>query len=117
MMNKKIWKLFTVMLLALFLGQSQQTEAQNLLQNPGFEHPYQTNGEASSWGRWHRNSSQDQFGDCLNGYHKLPHWSVESNGALIRDGGASQHIGNMWDTWSAGVFQTVPVTAGTTYRF
>lgn len=117
-MNRKLVKLLVLMLFALVVaGETQPAKAQNLLQNPGFEHPYQTNGEANSWGRWHRNSSQDQFGDCANGYHKLPHWSAESNSALRRDGGASQHVGNMWDTWSAGVFQTVPVTAGATYRF
>lgn len=117
-MNMRIFKWMTAGLLLFALGQVRQTNAQtNLLQNPGFEQPYQGNGEANNWGRWHRNSSEDMFDDCTNGYHKRPHWSAESNPTLIRDGGTSQHIGNQWDTWSAGVFQTVSVTPGSTYRF
>ena len=41
----------------------------------------------------------------------------ETNGSLVRDGFISQHVGNQFDTWNAGVFQTVNVTPGTTYRF
>ena len=89
----------------------------NLLTNPGFEQPYQSNGEANGWVHWFANSSEDQFGDCTNGYHKRPHWSAELNGALIHSGGASQHVGNQWETWHAGVYQTVNVTPGSTYRF
>ena len=89
----------------------------NLLTNPGFEMPYQGNGEANGWGRWHENSTEDQFGDCTNGYHKQPQWSPETNGSLVHSGGASQHVGMQWDTWHAGVFQTVNVTPGSTYRF
>lgn len=89
----------------------------NLLTNPSFENPYGSNGEASSWGRWHENSAESEFGDCTNGYHKLPTWSPEYNSAIIQSGGASQHVGNQWDTWHGGVFQTVNVTPGSTYRF
>lgn len=90
----------------------------NLLQNPGFEFPYNDDGAAGNWVRWHRNSSEDAFSDCLNGYHKRPHWSAETaTAALIHSGSASQHIGNQWDTWQAGVWQNVTVTPGTTYRF
>jgi hypothetical protein len=89
----------------------------NLLTNPSFEWPYGSNGEANAWGRWHENSAESQFGDCLNGYHKLPHWSAETNPALVRNGGVSQHVGMQWETWHAGVFQTVNVTPGSTYRF
>ncbi|HRQ36477.1 MAG TPA: hypothetical protein PLD25_01000 [Chloroflexota bacterium] len=118
MMNKQILKLLPIALLFLLLGQVNKTNAQtNLLQNASFEMPYQANGEANSWGRWHRNSSQDQFNDCANGYAKLPHWSPETNPVLVRNGSVSQHVGNQWDTWNAGVFQTVPVTPGQVYRF
>lgn len=93
----------------------QQT---NLLKNPGFEFPYDSDGSANSWVRWHRNSSEDQFADCTNGYHKLPKWSAETvSAALIQSGSVSQHVGNQWDTWAAGVWQTVSVTPGSTYRF
>lgn len=119
-MKKPIVKLLTLffMLLLVLGGRAQASQAQtNLLQNASFEFPYQNNGEASSWGRWHRNSSEDQFKDCTNGYHKRPTWSAETNGALVQSGSVSQHIGNQWDTWSAGVFQTVNVNPGSTYRF
>ncbi len=36
---------------------------------------------------------------------------------LLRDGAASQYIGNNWDTWSGGMYQTIAATPGTTYRF
>jgi hypothetical protein len=118
-MNLRILKLTLIALLLALLGQAgEKANAQaNLLQNASFEQPYQGNGEASNWGRWHRNSSQDQFSDCANGYHALPHWSAESNPALVKQGSSSQHVGNQWDTWNAGVFQTVNVNPGSTYRF
>lgn len=90
----------------------------NLLQNPGFEQPYNSDGAANGWVRWHRNSSEDQFTDCTNGYNKRPNWSAElASAELIHAGGTSQHVGNQWDTWHAGVWQNVSVTSGTTYRF
>ncbi len=91
---------------------AQQT---NLLLNPGFEGTYDSNGAAPSWIRWHRESAPDQFGDCLNGYHKLPRWGNAID--FVRSGTTSQYIGNNWDTWSAGMWQTVSVTPGATYRF
>lgn len=94
---------------------AQQT---NLLSNPSFEDPYNSDGAAGSWVRWHRDSSPDKFGDCTNGYHKKPGWNAERNlKQYIREGSVSQLIGNNWDTWSAGVWQHVAVTPGTTYRF
>jgi hypothetical protein len=93
-------------------------QATNRLKNPGFEFPYNTDGAASDWVRWHQNSSEDQFSDCANGYHKRPNWSAETVSAgLIHSGGVSQHVGNQWDTWHAGVWQNVSVTPGSTYRF
>ena len=89
----------------------------NLLTNPSFEWPYGNNGEANAWGRWHENSAESEFGNCLNGYHKQPIWSAETNPALVRNGSVSQHVGMQWETWHAGVFQTVNVTPGSTYRF
>lgn len=117
---KNRWKLLLVALFLVGLGsQVQPSAAQtNLLKNPGFELPYNSDGSANSWGRWFRNSSADQFSDCANGYHKEPHWNAETASApLINSGSASQHVGNQWDTWAAGVLQTVAVTPGNTYRF
>ena len=119
-MTKNSWKLLLLVLLLLGLGsQVQRSAAQtNLLQNPGFEFPYNSDGSANGWGRWFRVSNADQFNDCANGYHKEPHWSAETNSApLINSGSVSQHVGNSWDTWAAGVLQTVSVTPGSTYRF
>ena len=55
--------------------------------------------------------------DCLNGYHFRPKWGDELNTDTIHEGFTSQYVGNNWDTWQAGVFQTISVTPGTTYRF
>lgn len=98
-------------------GEAAPAQQANLLNNADFEWPYDSDGSASGWGRWFRNSSEDKFDDCTKGYRKKPHWSQESNPALIKSGGSSQHIGNMWDTWSAGVQQNVTVNPGSTYRF
>lgn len=119
-MKKNSVKFLLLVLLLLGLGsQAQRSVAQtNLLQNPGFELPYNGDGSANGWGRWFRNSSADLFNDCANGYHKEPHWSAETVSApLINSGSASQHVGNSWDTWAAGVLQTVTVKPGSTYRF
>ncbi len=91
------------------------TQATNLLQNPGFEPPA-SGGAAQSWQRWHRNTPrQDQ--ECLVAYHFEPKWSVETNPAFVHSGSGSQAVGNSWDTWSGGVYQNVPATPGTVYRF
>ncbi len=55
--------------------------------------------------------------ECLSGYHFQPKWNMETEGAFVNNAIASQYIGNNWDTWGGGVYQTVAVTPGTTYRF
>ncbi len=87
----------------------------NLLQNPGFEQPF-VNGAAEGWVTWAL-QTEKQDDTCLDGYHYLPKWNMETGGEFINDGATSQYIGNNWDTWSAGVMQTVAVTPGETYRF
>ena len=122
-MKKTHLQIICVAFTLLFLGSQAAPEkavqAQtNLLQNPGFEFPYHDDGAATGWVRWDRVSSEDQFDDCANGYHKRPHWTPETASAqFIHSGSVSQHVGNNWDTWAAGVWQTVSVTPGTTYRF
>jgi hypothetical protein len=87
----------------------------NLLNNPSFEDPYDASGTASGWGRWHQETADP--GGCSGPYAFQPKWSREGNPALVRDGSISQHIGNQFDTWHAGVYQNVTVTPGSTYRF
>ena len=87
----------------------------NLLQNPGFEPPG-SNGVAQGWQKWFRSTAK-QDEECLVAYHFEPKWSVEVNPAFINSGSGSQAVGNSWDTWAGGVFQTVPATPGTVYRF
>ena len=86
----------------------------NLLSNPSLEDPYD-GGAATGWGRWHQESADP--GACSGPYAFQPQWSRETNGSLVRDGSVSQHIGNQFDTWHAGIYQTVEVQPGTTYRF
>ncbi len=90
----------------------------NLVQNPSFEEPY-SNGVAQGWGRQHEDfNSNPKPENCADYYTVLPSWSPElATGALILDGGRSQHIGNQFDTWRAVVMQDVTVNPGSTYRF
>lgn len=88
----------------------------NLLNNPSFEEPY-SGGVAQSWSPWHQElNSNPKPDNCSDRYSVRPKWSAEYNGSIIRDGGRSQHIGNQFDTWRAGVMQTVNVNPGSTYR-
>lgn len=120
-MKKRFAYLLVLIPVFLFIvaapAAAEPTQQENLLKNPGFENPYE-NGAAQGWVRWHRESSADQFGDCTNGYRKKPGWNPEYNlTQYIREGSASQLVGNNWDTWSGGVWQTVAATPGMTYRF
>ena len=87
----------------------QQT---NLLTNAGFEGSYSGIGEANGWGRWFRAGSK---AECEAGYHVEPRWGKATD--FVYEGSSSQYVGNNWDTFAAGVYQTVTVTPGTTYRF
>lgn len=118
MKMKHLILLLTVLVLGLIAApDAPEAAAQgtNLLQNPGFDGPFDDRGAANSWVRWHRESSADQFGDCTNGYFKRPTWGQATD--FVYDGGSAQYIGNNWDTWSAGMWQNVTVTPGSTYRF
>ena len=90
-------------------------QAINLLQNAGLEQPF-SNGAAQGWQRWFRSSPRTSE-DCLTAYHYEPKWNVETNPTFVHSGSASQLVGNAWDTWSGGIYQNVPATPGTTYRF
>ena len=91
------------------------TQGGNLLENPGFEQPF-GEGVAGGWQSWYT-LTEKQDEQCLVAYHYQPKWNVETTASLIRDGASSQYIGNNWDTWAGGVYQTIPDTPGTTYRF
>lgn len=120
---KRIFLYMLLLALAIaFAGQNNTPTAaaapaqqQNLLKNPGFEAPYTNDGAAQDWVRWHRESSPDKFGDCTNGYHKKPRWGNATD--FVHGGSTSQFVGNNWDTWAGGMWQTVSVTPGATYRF
>lgn len=120
MKNKRFFSLLVLLLsLTIFIsGRGYAAPAAqdgNLLQNPSFEQPY-SNGVANNWQRWFM-STPRQDEECLVAYHFEPKWGVETNPALVNNGSASQHVGNNWDTWAGGVFQTVAATPGVTYRF
>jgi hypothetical protein len=118
-------KLLLAALFLLVMSQSKPAiatplqQAANLLQNPGFDEPYDADGSAHGWQRWHNETgAESKDPECVSGYHYEPHWSVEFLTArFIHAGANSQHVGMQWDTWMAGVFQTVSVTPGATYRF
>lgn len=104
-----------VLLAAASAATAVPTQQSNLLENPSLEDPYSSEGAAGGWGRWHEESPDP--GECSGPYAFRPFWSRETNGALVLDGSVSQHVGNQFDTWNAGILQTVPVQAGSTYRF
>lgn len=121
-MRKLILSLFLV---AVFIGavasRPASLVAAPLLQagtlvNPSFEDPY-SNGAAQGWGRWHEDTGVPKPENCSARYAWQPTWSREANGSIVADGAISQHIGNQFDTWHAGVMQNVAVTPGVTYRF
>jgi len=116
---------FLLLLILLVLAVRHDTEPTaaaparqaNILNNPSFEEPY-SGGTAQNWSPWHQElNSNPKPENCSERYSVRPQWSPEYNGSIILDGGRSQHIGNQFDTWRAGVMQTVSVNPGSTYRF
>jgi hypothetical protein len=108
--------MLAVLVLALLAQRPDAAAARqaNLLQNPSFEGAY-TSGAAANWGRWHENTARSE--GCESRYVFQPDWIPETNPAFVLDGGTSQHVGNEFDTWHAGVYQNVAVTPGSRYRF
>ncbi len=120
-MKKGYFAIIFMLLALVFLpGHNEEAAAAplqqgtNLLNNPSFEQPY-TDGTAQGWNRWHQETPKGD--SCESGYHFRPKWLIETNGDLVADGVTSQKVGNTWDTWHGGVFQTVDVTPGETYQF
>jgi len=124
MRNKKKLVVWSVLLLVTALlagipGTSLHAQSQNLLTNPNFEPPY-TNGVANGWSSWYEDS-----GELCNtkpsdwDFVCPPIWSeeIDVNNYGLTGGGSSQHIGNSYMTWHAGVYQTVAVAPGSRVRF
>jgi len=110
--------LVTLLITVVWAAPGRAAPAQqggNLLQNPGFEQPF-SGGAAGNWQKWNKTTAKSDS-ECLVAYHVLPKWNVETVAGFVREGAASQYIGNNWDTWSGGVYQTISATPGTTYRF
>jgi hypothetical protein len=115
-----------ILLLAIILvSLTQSTPASaaperqtNIVQNPGFEEPY-SGGTAQSWSPWHQElNSNPKPANCSERYLVRPTWAPElASAGLILEGARSQHVGNSFDTWRAGVMQTISVNPGSTYRF
>ena len=89
-------------------------QAQNLLANPGMEQPYDGDRNANGWGRWFEDTGK-QSGTL--DYAVSPTFSAEVNPVIVRSGSASQHIGNRYDPWHAGIKQLVSVPPNTPLRF
>src|SRR3989304_3024871 len=66
----------------------------NLLKNPGMEQPYDGNKSANGWGRWFEDTGKPSGDASTLNYVLKPDFSAELNTAIVRSGGASQHIGN-----------------------
>lgn len=121
----------SLLLLALLLGNlclaavpSYSAEAapvaqgENLLNSPGFEGIFGSQGTDSSWAAWHQDvlCGEGEKPSDLN-YACRPEWSAETVTAdLIHGGSKSQHVGVYWTPWHGGVFQTVNAPAGALVR-
>ena len=127
LMNRQIIRISQLLLLLCLLTLALRNGAEptsaaparqsNLLNNPSFEEPY-SSGTAQNWSPWHQElNSNPKPANCSDRYAVRPTWSPEYNGSIILDGGRSQHVGNQFDTWRAGVMQTINVNPGSTYRF
>ena len=117
---RQLTKLLFLCAVLLFWGRMMPTAAApqqqtNLLTNPGFEEPY-SNGYANGWAGWHKEVTK--VPDCTAYYAVRPKWGLELNSDLIHGGQRSQAVGNQFDTWNGGVFQTVNnAKVGSRYRF
>ena len=117
-MKKTALLIITLLILSSHAAPGRAAPAQqggNLLQNAGFEQPF-SGGAAGNWQKWSKSTAKTDE-QCLVAYHVLPKWNVETAAGFVREGAASQYVGNNWDTWSGGVYQTVSATPGTTYLF
>lgn len=108
-----------IALAALSAGTLQPASAQggvNLLQNPGFEPPYATHNSdaalqvASGWQPWYLDTGGPTSVNARPEYLPAP-------AARVRSGSAAQEYNTFFATHTAGVYQRVPVTAGTELRF
>lgn len=107
------WIVFSLFLLLFVLVVPTYAQTGNRLNNGGLEGPF-NNGVANGWAPWHHEQGKLACGTS----RVLPAWFEESNSALILQGSRSQGVGNRFDTWQAGVFQTVSgLTSGAKYRF
>src|SRR5690606_1105548 len=75
---KKLRPSLCLLLLALLAAAVSQALAReprqaNLLSNPSFEDPYNADGSASGWVRWHRDT-QTTPENCSDAYASLPQW-------------------------------------------
>ena len=94
----------------------------NLLTNSSFDSGFYSSGGnpdiqvGNGWAAWHEDSGQKS--DCPPCNYVLgPKWISEANTALVQQGSHSQHVGNEYDPWHGGVFQTVTATPGARARF
>ena len=120
-MKKTVLSLLLTLVVLVLAGRAAPlraapaAQAGNLLQNAGFEQPF-SGGVAGNWQRWNKTTPRSDD-ECLVAYHVLPKWNVETAAGFVHGGAASQYVGNNWDPWAGGVYQTVAATPGTTYRF
>ena len=119
-MTARLPLLLLALLSLVLFARAHRSEAAPLLQatnrvtNPGFEQPYNS-GVANGWAPWHQDTGKTT---CDTRYLVQPKWFNELNPSIVLEGGSSQGVGNQFDTWRGGVFQTVTgLTTGATYRF
>ncbi len=123
-MNRKSIAINIILVgLILFFGAKAQAapsqQGGNILPNPGFEDPFTGGSDqfAQNWSPWHKDTGKK---DCnAEAYWVRPHWGREANrdANFVYDGFTAQSVGNQFDSWNGGVFQTVDVVPGQRYKF
>ncbi len=118
-----IWGAMLALIAAALATAPFTTRAQsgNLLQNPGFNLPYDSKGYPNSWGHYRTTIPKPDDASALQ-YSNSADFSSETNPSgkfpqLILEGDASLHVGLQQDPWIAGTKQTVSVPAGSQVRF
>ena len=120
-MNAKMLRLLLIACLFIFVGIFSQSQADNLLTNPGFELEFvnmsgdQPRDVALGWLPWHvaRTADMPSFQNVQPKYEP-----VAPNSARVRSGNNAQQYFSFFETHEGGIYQRVTgVTEGTELRF
>lgn len=85
----------------------------NLVSNGNMD-TFVNNSVATGWEPWWEEKAKPSDGSLDYAYK--PQWIIENNPTFVQSSSASQHIGNTWDPWHAGIRQTITAPPGSVVR-